>query len=939
MERKLSSLWAKKNRNASGMCEWLPLSVHLNETMEICRLIWYHWLSDGVKEFMINSIKTNGEVSSFDDREKPARSLCAFLGAVHDIGKATPYFQLKKSFRKDEELDGQILENLKSAGFKELDKFYTATELKESHQSMGQFMLAKRGVNMTVADIIGAHHGRPMPITKDMDNSKTNFFYQVNDANSEIYKTWMDIHDELFNRALEAAGYESVDEIPLISQPAQVLFSALLIMADWITSNEKYFPLIDIASFDVSNTRVEEGYIKWRNDRTEIWSPDFVDVNKIYEERFKLSGGAKFVPRDAQRKITEVIEKTNEPGIVIFEAPMGMGKTEAALVAVEQLAKKTGRTGMFFGLPTQATSNGIFSRVSAWLENLTDDVSSERSVRLIHGKAALNKEFSDLPKSRNIHEEETNDKNTVSVNDWFSGRKLSMLDDFTVGTIDQFLLVALKQKHLMLRHLGFANKVVVIDEVHAYDAYMGVYLYQAIKWMGAYGVPVVVLSATLPIEKRNELVNNYLEGKDIFLEDGEAELPEEFYKNESYPLLTLTDGEKVIQFEDFEKEVGTDFEIYKLSKSESEDIAGLIKNITNEGVVGVIVNTVRKAQEYARICSEVFGENNVFLLHSSFIATDRYKKEEELLKTIGKNVNRPKFKIVIGTQVIEQSLDIDFDVLITELAPMDLILQRMGREHRHKNNKRPAHLATPKVYVLNSTEYDFDKGSTYVYDEYLLFRTEYFLPEKINLPNDISHLVQLVYSEKELTLDNKIVEIYNEYRNKFIKNKKEKEFKAKGYRIDCPIAPDFSEEDLIVKWIEHPKNVAELSEVKASAQVRDSDESIEVIALKKCEGGYEFFDEKGLIDITDNKTAMKMAQHTLRLPRQVFYNEGIDKIIKLLKGYYFENLSDWDNQSWLKNNLGIIFDENGEFKIFDKILKYDQKYGLIVEKEGDDGRI
>lgn len=939
MERKLSSLWAKKNRNASGMCEWLPLSVHLNDTMEVCRLVWEHWLSDGVKEFMINSIKTNGEVSNFDDREKPARSLCKFLGAVHDIGKATPYFQLKRSFRRDEELDGQILENLKSAGFKELDKFYTATDLKESHQSMGQFMLAKRGVNMTVADIVGAHHGRPMSMTKGMDISNTNFFYQVSDKNSEIYKTWMDIHDELFNRALEAAGYESVDEIPLISQPAQVLFSALLIMADWITSNEKYFPLIDIASFDISNTRVEDGYIKWRNDRTEIWSPDFVDVNKIYEERFKLGGGAKFVPRDAQRKITEVIEKTNEPGIVIFEAPMGMGKTEAALVAVEQLAKKTGRTGMFFGLPTQATSNGIFSRVSAWLENLTDDVSRERSVRLIHGKAALNKEFSDLPKSRNIHEEETNDKNTVSVNDWFSGRKLSMLDDFTVGTIDQFLLVALKQKHLMLRHLGFANKVVVIDEVHAYDAYMGVYLYQAIKWMGAYGVPVVVLSATLPIEKRNELVKNYLEGKDIFLEDGEATLPEKFYYNEAYPLLTITDGEKVIQFEDFEREAGTDFEVSKLSKAESEDIAELIKSITDEGVVGVIVNTVRKAQEYARICSEVFGDENVFLLHSSFIATDRYKKEEELLRTIGKNGDRPKFKIVIGTQVIEQSLDIDFDVLITELAPMDLILQRMGREHRHKNNKRPTHLETPKVYVLNSTEYDFDKGSTYVYDEYMLFRTEYFLPEKINLPNDISHLVQLVYSEKELTLDNNLVEIYNEYKRKYKTKKANKESSAEDYRIDCPIAPDFSEEDLIVKWIENPNSDAELSEVKASAQVRDSDESIEVIALKKCEGGYEFFDEKGLLDINDNKTAMKMAQHTLRLPRQVFYNEGIDKIINLLEDYYKENFSDWDSQSWLKNNLGIIFDENGEFKIFDKILKYDKKYGLIVEKEGDDGRI
>ena len=616
---------------------------------------------------------------------------------------------------------------------------------------------------------------------------------------------------------------------------------------------------------------------------------------------------------------------------------MGMGKTEAALVAVEQLAKKTGRTGMFFGLPTQATSNGIFSRVSEWLENLTDDVSKERSVRLIHGKAALNKEFSDLPKSRNIHEEDTNDKNTVSVNDWFSGRKLSMLDDFTVGTIDQFLLVALKQKHLMLRHLGFANKVVVIDEVHAYDAYMGVYLYQAIKWMGAYGVPVVVLSATLPIEKRNELVKNYLDGAGYKL--SKAPKPENFDENEAYPLLTITDGEKVIQFEDFEKEAGTDFEVSKLSKAESEDIAGLIKSITNEGVVGVIVNTVRKAQEYARICSEVFGVENVFLLHSSFIATDRYKKEEELLRTIGKNGDRPKFKIVIGTQVIEQSLDRDFDVLITELAPMDLILQRMGREHRHKNNKRPAHLETPKVYVLNSTEYDFDKGSTYVYDEYLLFRTEYFLPQKINLPNDISHLVQLIYSEKELTLDNKIVEIYNEYKRKYKTNKANKEASAKNYMLDKPKITKISEDKNITDWLDNKNNVAEASDAKASAQVRDSDESIEIIALKKCEGGYEFFDEKGLLDITDNKTAMKMAQHTLRLPRQVFYGVGVDEVIKLLEDYYNENLSDWDNQSWLKNNLGIVFDENGEFKIFDKILKYDQKYGLIVEKEGDDGRI
>lgn len=398
---------------------------------------------------------------------------------------------------------------------------------------------------------------------------------------------------------------------------------------------------------------------------------------------------------------------------------MGIGKTEAALVAVEQLAKKTDRSGMFFGLPTQATSNGIFSRVNDWLENLKDDVSNRRSLRLLHGKAVLNEEFLNLPKSRNIHDSEnSNEKNIVTVNDWFSGRKLSILDDFTVGTVDQFLLLALKQKHLMLRHLGFANKVVVIDEVHAYDAYMSVYLYQAIKWMGAYGVPVVILSATLPIERRNRLIESYMVGSGYKFR--RLSKPNNFENNEAYPLLTMNDGDKILQYDDFDILKGTDYEIKRLSKEDSTDITNLIEDITKQGIVGVIVNTVKKSQEFAKLCSNVFGKEHVFLLHSLFIATDRYKKEKELLDLIGKNGKRPKFMIVIGTQVIEQSLDIDFDVLITDLAPIDLILQRMGRQHRHKRDNRPENLKTPKVYVLNSKDYDFDKASTYVYDPYLL---------------------------------------------------------------------------------------------------------------------------------------------------------------------------------------------------------------------------
>ena len=154
-----------------------------------------------------------------------------------------------------------------------------------------------------------------------------------------------------------------------------------------------------------------------------------------------------------------------------------------------------------------------------------------------------------------------------------------------------------------------------------------------------------------------------------------------------------------------------------------------------------------------------------------------------------------------------------------------------------------------------------------------------------------------------------------------------------------PESNKISDDKNIIEWIKYSNAKAEASEIKASAQVRDSDDTIEVIALKKCEGGYEFFDEKGILNPQDNKTAIKMAQHTIRLPRAVYYGYGIDKVIKYLEDYYNENLKEWDNQSWLKNTLGIVFDVNNEFRIFDKILRYDTKYGLTVKKEDENERI
>lgn len=959
MDQQLLWLWAKKNR-VNDVPMWLPLTVHLQDTMEVCGLLYEHWLADGVKKFLTNSIGFD-----LEDKDEFLKKVCMFLGAVHDIGKATPIFQVKASI--DNELDILVLKQLKQAGFTHLDK-YIAKQLKDvRHNISGQYILTKEGINLCVANIIGAHHGIPVCEHKAEDAfyGYTSSFYQDDNNNSPIAILWQTLQKTLVHNALTKCGFKAASDLPCVRQPAQVILSGLLIMADWIASNEEYFPLIPLDTCKVEAKRVQTGFEKWYEERTHAWQPKAYTPD-IYQTRFGstiIEYDKKFIPNDIQEKVANLVHKIANPGIIILEAPMGKGKTEAALVVVEELAKQTNRTGMFFGLPTQATSNSMFGRITDWLRHFD----GKQSIRLIHGKAQLNEQFANLPKSSCIYEDDTcdddnrsshnigsseNDTTKISVNDWFAGRKLSILDDFTVGTVDQILLMALKQKHLMLRHLGFSNKVVVIDEVHAYDAYMSVYLYQALRWLGAYRVPVVILSATLPSNKRKQLVENYMNGAEKFTT---AAKPSDFDTNEAYPLLTYNDGQTIKQFSDFDTEQGVNYEIQCKSQSESEReaIVELVRKLTPDGgVVGVIVNTVRRAQEFAQCCMEAFGEDNVALLHSSFIATDRYSKEKQLINTIGKDGQRPHFKIIIGTQVIEQSLDIDFDVLITDLAPMDLLLQRMGRLHRHHNTKRPKNLQTPKVYVLHCSDYDFDKGSAYIYSPFILFRTEYFLKQHlqtksmINLPNDISPLVQSVYSHTELNLlgeTEKLREQYRTYKDRHELTEKNKENKAKIYRLGIPAKKNSTEKNL-GNWITNSDKEAEMSDAHASAEVRDTVDTVEVIALKACEGGYEFFDKPGVLDPSDNKTAMEMAKHTIKLPQAILYGirsqndinantAGIDIVIQKLEGYYLQNLAAWDNQLWLKGNLGIIFDENNEFKLLDKTLKYDTRYGLKIVTE------
>jgi len=704
----IGSFWAKK-KEEDGRLLWLPLIQHLEDTKNVILLLWEHWLSRGQKRFIIESMSEKNENS--------AKKLIKFIALVHDIGKATPAFQTKEGFINSVDLDFALMEKLEFAGFRGISNLRLASRNDSRHDIAGQYILSKYGVEEDISTIIGGHHGKTIDSSLTYKNqSAYGANYYQNEKNSPVNDLWKLSQKKIFEYALESCGYGGAEELPKISQPGQVLLLGLLVMADWIASKDEYFPLIDIVDSSVEEKvkRKQVGFSKWI--KSDKWSPNILnDYMELYEKRFKFKHG----PRDVQKRLSEVIANCKEPGIFILEAPMGVGKTEASLVAAEQLAASTGRSGIFFGLPTQATSNGIFTRILDWMNSLKEDENDVYQIRLSHGKAQLNGIFSSIASGIDLDGD-----GGVIVNQWFAGRKTSSLDDFVVGTIDQFLMLSLKQKHLFLRHLGFSKKVVIIDEVHAYDTYMSQYLKESITWMGAYGVPVILLSATLPADKRQEIIFAYMRGKRR-LPIAERESLKVMLKTRSYPLITYTDGDEVKIEEHFEK---IDDKNVKIKSIDEENLISEIENLISDGgIVGIIVNTVKRGQKFARILSEYFGDDMVLLLHSGFISTERIKKENELLSMIGKNANRPKKKIIIGTQVIEQSLDMDFDVLISDLSPIDLLIQRLGRLHRHIND-RPYKLAEPKMFILGKNDgYEFEEGTRSVYSEYILMRTQYFL--------------------------------------------------------------------------------------------------------------------------------------------------------------------------------------------------------------------
>ncbi len=957
ISRKLGSLWGKLARD--GKNDWLPLWIHLADTGEITKCLWDSWLPRHTKMEIASGIESK-QGASLDSQLEYARQIAVFLAAVHDIGKASPVFAKKAS----DVGFSEIVDAITKAGLPIAGKIDSSEVRRFPHALVGECILEQKGLDRSFAVIVGSHHGKPPDDEDSIESVKNRTKYT-----GVGEEAWEEVWQEILELALRLSGLEAVPQGTL-SVPAQVLLSGLLIMADWMASSQDCFALLsrDVPCSDIPSSKQRAG-LAWKKLDLPTFGEfsDAASWEELYARRFQRKA------RPMQEVALRAAVKAKDTGIFIIEAPMGEGKTEAALAVAEAMARRYGLSGIYFALPTQATSDGIFPRIVEWIRALHPQ--NDRSVFLAHGKSGFNEDYTGIKfNSALFDEEESNGASNpwsqvrssdVLVNEWTCGRKKGLLADFVAGTIDQVLLAGLKSKHLALRHLGLANKVIILDECHAYDAYMSSYLDLVLSWLGAYHVPVVVLSATLPPHRRKELLQAYQEGYQgkqkkqyLSIRDHSVrrlETPLVSSENvsseeDAYPLISYTDGRETR--EEKPSPSGRRLEV-RMEVMQGDSLLDWLEELLSDGgCVGIIRNTVKQAQETAAALEKKFGTACVRLLHSRFLASARMQKEKDLRDCLGPRASqRPKQLIVVGTQVMEQSLDVDFDVLFTDICPMDLLLQRLGRLHRHDRKAlRPEKLREPRCFLMGiEGAASFDSGSVAVYGRYLLLKTKAFLPSVIHMPTDIVRLVRQAYEEgyeqemknclcaegKDEEIECICDEAIIEYRN-FLQEKRNR---AEVFQIWRPR----KQRKLLLSWLRADIKEDALGK-RGEATVRDGADSLEVLVIREKQDGMytvpwlldlqKKYADVRIDSVADDRLAKAIAGCRVSLPSYFTARWKIDKIIEELEQVVLKhNLQEWYTSHWLNGELFLVLDESGEMELAGKTLAYDEKLGLLIKEQ------
>ena len=920
----------------------------------VAGLLWDFWMPSQAKEVVTQSLPGGA-----DD----GRRLAVWLAATHDIGKATPAFACQVD---------QLATAMRKAGLDMPPLKQLVDRKLAPHGLAGQLLLREwlvergwaRSSTLPFTIVAGGHHGVP-PTNSDIKELS---------AHPELLRTpgcasaWRDVQWEILDACAELC--EVKDRLPdwrevRLPQSAQVILTGLVIVADWIASNSDLFPYFPDGQGISDKDRVAAA---WRGlALPNPWRPSGPAKNteQFFFSRFELPTDARLRP--VQERAVDLARRMSSPGLMVIEAPMGEGKTEAALAVAEVFAARSGAGGVFVALPTMATGNAMFPRMLRWLRRLPDEAGgASRSVMLAHSKAALNEDFGELVRAgrrrlAGVEQDGPDDEwrprddhrassAALVAHQWLHGRKKAMLSSFVVGTVDQLLFMGLKSRHLALRHLALAGKVVIIDEAHAYDTYMNSYLDRVLSWLGAYRVPVVVLSATLPADRRRELAQAYAGAASKTADLADVQ------EADGYPLLTAVEPARSPVVEAVAPSGrSTNVRMERLS----DDLGALAERLEQElaegGCALVVRNTVGRVLETAQFLRERFEPDEISVAHAQFVDLDRARKDAELLEMFGppdkSGDRRPAKHIVVASQVAEQSLDIDFDLLVTDLCPVDLLLQRMGRLHRHTRGdgqcERPERVRSPRCVVTGA---DWEavpvepvKGSQRVYGLHALLRSAAVLEPYlsgtaatgpvIRLPEEISPLVQTAYGTQTVGPPGWRDAMEQAYKQHLLHRQRQHE-RAQAFQINDVGRPGRA----LIGWVD--AGVGDADDTRAGrAQVRDTRESLEVLVVQRLADGTIrtlpwLPDGRGARELpTDTAPPWDLARTVaacgLRLPFQFSIPEVLDRAIEELEA---ECIPAWQSPEshWLAGELILMLDENCRANLAGYELRYSPDDGLEV---------
>lgn len=777
----ISHYWGKADPNYANEPKWHPLAYHCLDVAAVAASWWD--ASPVIRRTFLSAF------SQPERSDSQLRAWVLFFVGLHDLGKFDVRFQLKAPEAIKLAWPTLSMDDVDASLARNFDhglKGY-AWIVHEFGSWTGQDAAASCGEWQRWAAAVTGHHG-DFPSSADIGGEYAEKHVMEHDRVARC--AFVEALGDIF---LAPAELNFHDSPPPCSPSAQAWLAGFCAICDWIGSSAEAFPYREHGAtlanyFDERKRKVQsDGWL--HRFGLLAHAGDYGGVKGL------LSQGES--PRGVQVLVDEL---PVVPGLTLIEAPTGSGKTEAALAYAWRLLAAGVADSIVFALPTQATANAMLLRAEAFAEKVFGDA----NVVLAHGKRDFNEAFQRLAESGQRTTAQGKAEAAVQCAAWLaSSRKRVFLGQIGVCTVDQTLLSVLPVRHKFVRGFGLNKSVLIVDEVHAYDAYMHGLLGEVLRRQKAVGGSAVLLSATLPATVRSKLLDAWESSG-----AGDAPYPALWHATQSAATcMTVPDDQRPARRE-------VEVECFKLPSAFPNDsmLDRIVAAAESGALVAVVMNLVDDAQRLACLLRGK-TERPVDIFHARYRFIDRQQREQAVLAHYGRKAARSGGRILVATQVVEQSLDLDFDWLLTQICPVDLLFQRLGRLHRHVRDNRPVGFESPRCTVFSVEAEDYGLHKLIYGNTRVLWRTEQLLADtdRIIFPGAYRDWIEKVYQRDDWPDEpNAIAHEHDVFRAV------ERQRQAEAIRLTTMTVSQFRDEDSV-----------------ATALTRDGEMSLTVLPVRQ----------------------------------------------------------------------------------------------------------